>query len=421
LRQRHRVLGLLGVLSVLTFMDRLAIAVAGPQMQHELRIQPQAWGWILSAYVLANGIFEIPSGASGDRHGQRRELTRIVTWWSAFTALTAACRGFWQLIAVRFLFGMGTAGAYPNSAGVIARWFPPHERARSQGVVWSASRLGGALAPLIIVPMEQRFGWRSAFWLLGGLGFAWAIIWFLLFRDDPSKNGAVSQVELEEIGVPCASGYSRRIPWTRLFRSRPLWTIAVAYGCYGCASWFYFSWFPTWMAHATGMAAGSVILTSVPFLAGSLCNLAGGLLADRLSLRFGSRTVLRAIPTICLGCATLMLTAMALIHATAAAVILSSVGFGMMDLMLPSAWAICIAIGGNLSGTATGIMNTAGQAGGFVATVLYGYIVQLSGSYSVPIFFIAGMVLISAALFSQIDASHGLDAEEICEAGAQLT
>ena len=411
MKQRHKVLGLLGILSVLTFVDRLAIAVAGPQIQYELTIQPQAWGWVLSAYVLANGLFEIPSGASGDRHGQRKELTRIVTWWSIFTALTAACRGFWQLIAVRFLFGMGAAGAYPNSAGVIARWFPSRERARSQGVVWAASRLGGALAPLTIVPMEQLFGWRSVFWILGGCGFAWAIVWFLLFRDDPFHDSNVSAAELTEIGLTSADCSRHGMPWDRLFHLRSLWMITAAYGCYGCASWFYFSWFPTWMAHTTGVSTGTLMLTSVPFLAGIVCNLTGGILADRLSLRFGSRTVLRAIPVICLGCTTVVLTSMALIHSIVAAVVLSSVGFGMMDLMLPSAWAICVAIGGHLSGTATGIMNTAGQAGGFVATVLFGYMVQRTGSYNIPVFFIAGMVLLSALLFSQIDASQGLEAE----------
>ncbi len=142
MKQRHKVLGLLGLLSTLTFLDRMAIAVAGPSIQAELHIQPQDWGWILSAYVLANGLFEVPSGAMGDRRGQRGELTRIVTWWSSFTALTAWCRGFWQLVTVRFLFGIGTAGAYPNSASAIARWFPVRERARSQGILWAASRLG---------------------------------------------------------------------------------------------------------------------------------------------------------------------------------------------------------------------------------------------------------------------------------------
>lgn len=419
MRQRHKVLGLLGILSILTFLDRLAIAVAGPQMQSELHIQPRAWGWILSAYVLANGLFEIPSGASGDRNGQRRELTRIVTWWSAFTSLTAWCRGFWQLAIVRFLFGLGAAGAYPNSAGVIARWFPLRERSRSQGVIWAASRLGGALAPLLIVPIEQRFGWHSVFWLLGLLGFIWSCVWFIVFRDSPAQHPGITQAELEEIG-PARSGQSaHRIQWALLFSSRPLWTITLAYGCYGCASWFYFSWFPTWMVHATGLPLEGVLLTSLPFLAGIAGNLAGGVIGDRLAVRFGVRNALRAIPAVCLICTAALLTAMASIHTTAAAVTLSCVGFGMMDLMLPSAWAMCVAIGGRLSGTATGVMNTAGQAGGFLATVLFGYAVQVSGNYNLPVFFIAGMVLLSAMLFSRVDCTQCIDADSWSASAAE--
>lgn len=418
MRQRHKVLGLLAILSVLTFLDRLAIAVAGPNIQSELHIQPQSWGWILSAYVLANGLFEIPSGASGDRHGQRKELTRIVTWWSAFTALTAWCRGFWQLVAVRFLFGVGAAGAYPNSAGVIARWFPARERARSQGVVWAASRLGGALAPLLVVPLEQWLGWRAVFWILGLLGFLWAAIWYPLFRDEPWQHRSLTPAELEEIGPQSPDQGNTAIQWMPILRSRPLWMITAAYGCYGCASWFYFSWFPAWMVHATGLSLDGVLWTSLPFVAGMGANLAGGVLGDRLTMILGARTALRLIPTICLAGTALVLATMALVHSRLAAVLLSSAGFGMMDLMLPSAWAMCVSIGGRLSGTATGIMNTAGQAGGFLGTVLFGYVVQMSGSYNLPIFLIACMVFLSAVIFSRIDCTRKLD-EEACHQAAQ--
>jgi ACS family glucarate transporter-like MFS transporter len=409
LRQRHKVLALLGVLSMLTFLDRLAIAVAGPGIQADLHIQPRNWGWILSAYVLANGLFEMPSGAMGDRHGQRGELTRIVTWWSAFTALTAVCKGFWQLVVVRFLFGVGAAGAYPNSAGVIARWFPAGERARSQGIVWAASRLGGALAPLLIVPIEACFGWRSVFWVLGAAGFAWAAIWYAWFRNRPEEHRAMTAAELEEIGGAARAGGLERVPWARLLRLRALWFIVAAYGCYGCASWFYFSWFPTWLVHSAGFSLNGVLLTSLPFLVGLAANLAGGVLGDRMSARWGAKNALRAIPGVCLALTAAVLAAMALFHGKVAAVALSSLGFGMMDLMLPSAWAMCLAIGGRFSGTATGMMNTAGQAGGFIGAVLFGYIVEATGNYNLPLWLIAAMILISAALFTRIDSTRGLD------------
>ena len=409
MRQRRKILGLLGLLSVLTFLDRLAIAVAGPAIQADLHIQPQNWGWILSAYVLANGIFEIPSGAMGDRRGQRGEMTRIVTWWSCFNALTSWSRGFWQLCAARFFFGLGAAGAYPNIAGVIARWFPARERARCQGIVWAASRLGGALAPVLIVPMVHFFGWRTAFRVLALCGFAWAAVWWFRFRNRSQDDPSVTAAELREIGEGHPTHGGDRIPWRRVFRSRALWLIVLAYGCYGCGSWFYFSWFPTWMVHAAGFSLNGVLLASLPFLVGLAANLIGGQMGDRLTRRWGARRALRWIPAVCLTLTAMILVAMALFHGKIAVVALSCLGFGMMDLMLPSAWALCLAIGGRLSGTATGMMNTAGQAGGFLCTVLFGYIVHATGSYNLPLWFIAGMVLTSAAIFTRIDCTQCVD------------
>src|SRR6266487_5364417 len=111
MKQQHRVLGMLSLLSVITYLDRVCIAVAGPRMQDNLNISPQAWGWVTGVFFLSYGIFEIPTGALGDRIGPRRVLTRIVLWWSAFTALTGAATGFLPLLATRFLFGVGEAGA----------------------------------------------------------------------------------------------------------------------------------------------------------------------------------------------------------------------------------------------------------------------------------------------------------------------
>lgn len=408
MKQRHKVLSLLGTLSVLTFLDRLAIAVAGPGIQADLRISPQDWGWILSAYVLANGLFEMPSGAMGDRYGQRGELTRIVTWWSAFTALTGWCRGFWQLVSVRFLFGVGAAGVYPNSAGVIARWFPVRERARSQGVVWAASRLGGVLAPLLIVPLQLYCGWRSVFWLLGATGGLWALVWYTRFHNHPEEDSAVTAEELQEIGEQ-ASHSAHAIPWRSLMRSRQLWLLVLAYGCYGCGSWFYFSWFPIWMVHSAHFSIDGVLLASLPFALGLAANLAGGELSDRLAMRWGAKSALRVIPAVCLALAAVVLCAMAMFHGKVAVVTLSSLGFGVMDLMLPSAWAMCMAIGGQWSGTTTGIMNTAGQVGGLVGTVSFGYIVHATGNYNAPLILIAVMVAVAALSFSRIDCTQGVD------------
>ena len=408
MKKRHGVLALLGAVSVITFLDRLAIAVTGPGVQRELRLTPVEWGWVLSSYVIANTVFEIPSGALGDRYGQRNELTRIAAWWSIFTALTGWCRTFWQLFATRFLFGVGAAGAYPNAAGVIPHWFPKQERARSQGVVWAASRLGAALAPLTLVPLQMHFGWRAVFWLLGALGLVWTVGWWMWFHDHPAAQPGITQAELEEIGETSESLH-RSVPWRRLLALPQLWLIVAAYGFYGWASWFYFSWFPTWMVNGAHISLASMgIVASFPFLLGIGGNLAGGYLSDRLVERYGMKVAYRRVTSLCLLVAGALFLVLGWVHGAVLVVATFSICFGVMDLMLPAAWAMCLNLGGSCGGTATAVMNTAGNLGGLLCTLLFGYVIRATGNYNLPLFAIATVVLISAGLFSQVDCTRGL-------------
>jgi MFS transporter, ACS family, glucarate transporter len=343
-KQRHILLLLLTSLSTITFLDRLCIAVAGPHIQDELGISPERWGWVLGAFILSYGLFEIPTGALGDWSGQRKVLTRIVLWWSFFTALTGFARSFLPLVVIRFLFGAGEAGAYPNIAGVIARWFPPLERARAQGYVWAASRIGGALAPLLVVPIQTAFGWRATFWIFGAVGVVWL--------------------------------------HTYLVRGRGFSDSELA------------------------------IFSALPFVLGALANIAGGYLSDLAIRKLGIRWGRAAVGSLSLGVAACLVAATALSTSKSSVVVLLTLGFGVMDLMLPSAWAICLDIGGRHAGAVTGAMNTAGQLGGFICTIVFGYIVGYFNDYNMPLFVIAFMLLFSAVMFSLIDPTRPLCRED---------
>ena len=165
MKYRNRVLGLLSLLLVITYLDRVCISVAGPRMQEALHLSPVAWGWVTGIFTLSYAAFEIPSGALGDRIGPRRVLTRIVLWWSGFTSLTGLAVGYYPLLLTRFLFGMGEAGAYPETASiVVARWFPVEERGRAFGIILMSAQLGGAFAPLLlllVVPIQAHYGMAS--------------------------------------------------------------------------------------------------------------------------------------------------------------------------------------------------------------------------------------------------------------------
>jgi MFS family permease len=408
-KKRTIVLILLVLVSVITFLDRLAIAVAGPTMQKELGISPERWGWVLGAFVLSYGLFEIPTGALGDRAGQRKVLTRIVVWWSMFTGLTGAASGLVPLVATRFLFGAGEAGAYPNIAGSVGRWFPPVERAQAQGFIWGASRAGGALAPFLVIPIQNAFGWRASFWTFALVGLAWAAIWSWWYRDDPKDQPGITAEELSEIGAKPGSHLPEAIPWALLLRSSQMWLILGMYACYAWGSWFYFSWLHTYLVKGRGFTEKEMgFYSSLPFVLGVVANVSGGYLCDYLSRRLGLGLGRRVVGAASLAASALFLIAAALTPERMAAVVLLALGFGVMDLMLPTAWAICLDVGRPYAGAVTGAMNMSGQFGGFICTVVFGYIVEFFGSYHSPLFLIATMLLISAFLFSRIDSTRPL-------------
>src|SRR6516162_7585638 len=161
-RYRYRVGVLLFLLAVVTYLDRVCISVAGPRIQEYLHFGPQQWGWVVGAFALAYAVFEIPGGWMADRFGPRLTLTRIVLWWSAFTALTGTVSSFPGLLMTRFFFGAGEAGAFPNAAASIASWFPLGERGRAFGLLSMAMQTGGALSPLLVVPIQMRYSWRTS-------------------------------------------------------------------------------------------------------------------------------------------------------------------------------------------------------------------------------------------------------------------
>ena len=254
---------MLSLLAIITYVDRVCIAVAGPRMQDELGISPEAWGWVASVFFLSYGAFEIPTGLLGDRIGPRKVLTRIVLWWSAFTSLTGVVSSYPVLLLVRFCFGMGEAGAYPNASIVIARWIPERLRARAWGVVWMTSQVGAAISPLLVVPIMMRYGWRAAFFVFGFAGVLWAAAWYWWFRDWPQEKPGVTQAELREIGSDHAERHGG-MPWGRALADGTFWRIAAVGACYVYAIAFFQSWLQTYLVRGRGYTEAALVLSSLP-------------------------------------------------------------------------------------------------------------------------------------------------------------
>ncbi|WP_420148672.1 MFS transporter, partial [Spirosoma sp.] len=297
MKVRYRVLTGLFLLSTITYLDRVCMNVVSKYVKTDLQLDNEQFGWILGAFSLAYALFEIPTGALGDKIGPRRVLTRVVLWWSGFTALTGTAFNFLYLLVVRFLFGIGEAGAYPNASIVIARWFPAVEVGRAQSAIWAAGRLGGSLTPLVVIPLVHAVGWRWAFAVLGMLGVLWATVWYLWFRDEPAHKTGISDTEVQEIeagrsGKPT----DHSIPWTTIIRNPDLWSLMLMCHLFFYGSYFFTNWSSVYFQEGRGLNEDQTKnFISLSYFLGAIGCLVGGVLSDALTKRYGLKIGRRAV------------------------------------------------------------------------------------------------------------------------------
>ena len=404
-KDRQGVLLLLVLLFVITYLDRVCISVAGPRMQADLGIDAVGWGWVTGVFTLAYCLFEIPTGTMGDRLGPRRVLTRIVAWWSAFTALTGAMTSFVPLLVTRFLFGAGEAGAFPNSSIVVERWFPRSQRATISGVALMASQVGGALAPMLVLPIQIRYGWRMSFYVFGAIGLLWATVWYAWFRDTPG----------EKAGQPALAAAARggghgahEFPWSSAFRSQTVWALLGLAFCYIYVYNFFQTWFHTFLVRGRGFSESGLLLSVLPYVVAACANLAGGAVSDLLTRRLGPARGRRLVGVAALGAAACFTVAAMVTRAQVLTVVFLALTYGAITFQQSGVFGVCLDIGGRSAGATGGLMNTASQLGGFVGSVLYGYIVEWSGSYDAPFVPMAALLAIGALLWLRVDASKPL-------------
>jgi sugar phosphate permease len=367
---------------------------------------------VFSAFILAYSLFEIPSGWLGDVRGPHRVLTRIVLWWSGFTMLTGAALGFRSLVAIRFLFGAGEAGAFPNIIRSFARWFPASERGRASGIMFLGSRLGGMLSAPIALLLIARLGWRRSFVVFGATGLVWAAAWAAWYRDSPSEHPSVNAAEREwiEHDAPAADAHVAATPWRQILTSRNVWAICAMYTAYGYGLYFYLTWLPTYLITELGFSAlGGGLFASLPFLLAGIADVTGGWLTDRLARDYGLR-----VARCGLGCAAFTTTAALLFASTLAPsptvkAILLAFALGSADLSLSACWAAPLDVAQSHAGVITGCMNTFGNLGGLVAPLVVGWAVQHLHSWTLPFYITALVYTMGAIAWLTIDPTRRIE------------
>jgi ACS family glucarate transporter-like MFS transporter len=404
---RYRVALLLFFLILITYMDRVTISLVGVRIKTAFHLNNTQFGWILGAFALAYALFEIPSALLGDRIGQRKIFLRIVIWWSVFTALTGAVNGLTGLIIVRFLFGMGESGAYPNSSGVVSRWFPKSETTR--GISWMSmgSNAGAAIAPLLVIPIEIAYGWRAPFFVNAFIGLIWVFICFRWFRNHPAEMKKISIEEKEYIERNrCFLHHDLPFPWKRALKSPMLWALVISFFCTQWANYFFIAWMPNYLQEGKHFTEQEMkMTTSYVFILGILAAFICGYFSDWLVKKYGLAVARRGIAIACFMTMALLIliSAMAHSHQVVSLALISAHFFQGPAII--TCFSTCVNMGGQRAATVAGIMNFFGQMGAFAMSVIFGKIVDLTHSFDSPQFVMVGVLLLGALCWLFIDAS----------------
>ena len=403
---RWYILGLICLMYLITYLDRVNISTAAPAISQEFGFNKITMGAIFSAFVWAYALFQVPGGWLSDRFGARTVLTAIVTYWSIMTAATAAATGALSFVVVRFLFGMGEAGAFPGATRAMQLWYPRRERGFVQGLTHSASRLGAAIAPPIVVLIVTTLGWRSVFYICGAVGLAWAVWWYVSYRNLPEDHGLVNRGELIEIRGLDDKGEIKpavmekraaNVPWATLIQSPNMWAIMCAYFTYVYCLYIFLTWLPSYLVEARHFTLLKVgFLASLPLFAGVIGDTVGGLATDWLLKKTGSTKLARRSVAIVglLGCALFIVPAALTENPYTAVYCLTGAMFFLECTIGPS-WAVPMDTGGKYSGTVSGMMNMAGNFGGAMSPLVFGFLAQY-GNWQAP-FVVAAVLLIVGA------------------------
>jgi MFS transporter, ACS family, glucarate transporter len=399
-RVRFRVVAFAVGLAGITYLDRICISTLAPAIMRDLSLTRLDMSYVFSAFAVAYALFEVPSAWWGERIGTRRVLTRIVCWWSTFTIVTASVWGYGSMLAVRFLFGAGEAGAWPNAARTFSRWIPAPERGRVQGVFFAGAFLFGGLTPTLVGLLEPHVGWRGVFVCFGLIGFVWAAAWYRWFRDEPAEHPSVQPAELAHItegrgqaGRHDLDGHTLRA----LAGSVSAWALCLGYFSNSYGSYFVMTWLPTYLAERRGFTAGSLALYSgLPMLLSVVSGLLGGVATDLLARRYGLRLGRVAVGLGSYVVAALMMVLSVGTDSPRVAAILLAVATAASMFSLGAHWAAAIDIGGDHAGVLSACMNTTGQIGSISSPIIAARLVDHYANWALPLYVMAALYAFSA-------------------------
>ena len=415
-RATNIVLGLLCLMYLLTYLDRVNIstAIASNEFIKEIPLSKVQMGFVFSAFAYPYLLFQVFGGWVADKVGPRKSLLFCGLIWSGATFATGLVHGMVSLVAARVILGFGEGATFPTATRAMSYWTPKGKRGFAQGITHAFSRLGNSLAPWLVALIIVTISWRASFLIIGMVGIIWALVWGFYYRDDPKSHPAMTAEEIASLPAYVPNRKTAvKVPWRRLIpRMAP---VTVVYFCYGWMLWLFLSWIPSFFKGQFHLdLKTSALFASGIFISGVVGDILGGFVSDQLyekthNVKLARCSLIAVMMTLC-GISLLPILFSRNINIVALSL---SAGFFFAEMTIGPMWAIPMDIAPKFSGTASALMNIGSASAAIVSPVIGGYLIQTTGSWMLPFIVSGVIILIGAALtFTMHPERPLLDEEE---------
>ncbi|MBZ5591552.1 MAG: MFS transporter [Acidobacteriia bacterium] len=395
--RRTGVVFLMVLLSVMTYLDRIIISIAGPGIMKDFNIPEIQMGAVYSAYFLSYTIMMIPGGNFADVFGPRKALAAMAFGSALLTGLTtlggAPGLGTYigivpSFLVVRLAMGICAAPMYPAAGRMNANWNPPSARARIWGWIACGAGIGGACTPLLFSWMRANYTWRGSFYAAALASALLGAVWYWYVRDYPREE------------MPSHGAKSRApTPWKELLTNRDLMLLTAGYFTVNYFEYIFFFWLYYYFGQIRKMGMDqSAIYTTLMWIAWIVMTPIGGWISDRFIIRFGMRKGRRIVPVVGLTVSAILVYIGCNVTGTLPTVVLLCLSLGVAASTDGPYWAAAIDASGQHSGTGGAIFNTGGNLGGMLAPALTPFIARWAG-WSAGLYAGGAVALIGVAVW----------------------
>lgn len=383
---RWFVIAMVFVATGLSFLDRQVLSITIIKIQEEFHFSDVQYGWINTGFLISYALMFTLGGRLIDIVGGKKGLAVSVAIWSVANALHGVMNSFQQLLAFRFVLGLGEGGCFPGAAKTVTEWFGKKERALANGIAIGGSAIGAVIAPPLTIWLSLNAGWRWSFVLPGIVGIVWVLIWLLIPSPGKRSTSPVNEVQ-------------QRIPFLSLLRIKEVWVFILIRFLLDPVFYFLMFWIPKYLSEVRNVSYEQIgSLFWIPFLALGVSNIMGGWISDRLIRR--NMTVGKARKTV-MGLAallTMLAPFIAWVSTVQMAVFLMAVimfahGFWITNYIT----SIADIFGNNATSTVVGLSGTAGAVSALLLNPLIGWVVQ-TYDYT-PLWVLSGLMYPLAFIF----------------------